>query len=354
MNIAVIGAGNGGQAMAGHFALLGHKVTLYNRSLEKLYPLCRTKTITLSEAIRGIGLLFKITDDIGDAIRDVELIMITTTADAHVELAVKMATYVSPEQVIVLNPGRTLGAYMFSRELYKHFQDHVYIAETQSLLYACRLQMPGSVNIYGVKKNVLVAAYPTKDTLHVLNILNVLSDSFTPAKNVLQTSLENIGAVFHPSVIIFNASAIERGDIFYFYKDMTQSVARFIELLDYERLEIGKACGLKLLPVSEWVSTAYEKIEGSTLLEKIQHNPAYYKIPAPSSINCRLLLEDVPTGILPLSELGELSGVHTPLMNSILNLSKVLLNNQFIDSGRTLKNLGLKNYTFPQFIRLFS
>lgn len=39
MEISIIGAGNGGQAMAAHFTMLGHKVRLYNRSLDKIIPI---------------------------------------------------------------------------------------------------------------------------------------------------------------------------------------------------------------------------------------------------------------------------------------------------------------------------
>ena len=33
---AIIGAGNGGMAMAGHLAIMGYPVNLYNRTAEKL------------------------------------------------------------------------------------------------------------------------------------------------------------------------------------------------------------------------------------------------------------------------------------------------------------------------------
>ena len=36
--ICVLGAGHGGMAMAGHLAMAGYKVNLYNRSEERLEP----------------------------------------------------------------------------------------------------------------------------------------------------------------------------------------------------------------------------------------------------------------------------------------------------------------------------
>lgn len=71
----------------------------------------------------------------------------------------------------------------------------------------------------------------------------------------------------------------------------------------------------------------------------MQNNPAYYKIQAPSKLESRLITEDVPTGILPMVELGKISGVPTPLLKSVLHISEALLERDFNVDGRTLKNL---------------
>jgi opine dehydrogenase len=87
------------------------------------------------------------------------------------------------------------------------------------------------------------------------------------------------------------------------------------------------------------VSYAYPGIIGDSLCDKMKNNPAYYKILAPTKLDNRLLTEDIPTGILPLVELGKISGVPTPLMESVLNISESLLLRNFHTEGRTIKNL---------------
>lgn len=352
MKISIIGAGNGGQAMAGHFAILGHQVSLYNRTAEKITGIATQKSIILNEAIRGIGHLHCVTAELAEATDQAELIMIATTADAHKELAEKIARFVREGQVIVLNPGRTLGAFEFGNTLRKHTNKKVYVAEAQSLIYACRAELPGQVRVIGVKQNVLLAAYPHSHTDHVLNVVNAIYPCFVKARSILETSLENIGAILHPSVILFNAAAIERGQGFYFYNDMTPSVASFLEQIDKERLLVGEAYGIRLKPVSDWVSYAYGGISGSELCDKIKNNPAYYKILAPKNLYSRLLLEDIPTGILPLMELGRLAGLRTPLMESVFQISESLLKMDFKTQGRTLQNLGVDKITKDEFLRL--
>lgn len=351
MKITILGAGNGGQAMAGHFTMLGHEVCLYNRSESRIEPLLKSREIRLIEALTGCTRIHKLTSDLDVAVRFADLIMITTTADAHRDLANGMAEFLRDGQTIVLNPGRTLGAYEFSAIVRGKTKKSVTIAEAQSLIYACRVEATGTVRVIGVKDNVLLAAYPTIDTDEALNTLNSIYPCFVKAENVLITSLENIGAIFHPAVVMFNAATIERGQGFYFYNDMTPAIADFLEQLDTERLNIGKAFGINLKPAVEWVSFAYKGIHGNTLCEKMRNNPAYFKILAPAALHSRLLMEDIPTGILPFIELAGMVGVKVPLMESVFNVSQALLKADFRKTGRTLKRLGLEGLSAKAFLK---
>ena len=56
--IAVIGAGHGGLAMAGHLALMGHKVNLYNRSEERLWGVKSSGTIEVTGSVFLLRWLF--------------------------------------------------------------------------------------------------------------------------------------------------------------------------------------------------------------------------------------------------------------------------------------------------------
>lgn len=342
MKIAVIGAGNGGQAISAYCAMRGEEVFLYDRSQDLINDLSAKKFIRLKGQIQGKGEIYKFTTDLSEAIVDADVVMIVTTADAHGILANNMAPYLKNEQVIILNPGRTGGALEFKANLKKiGFNKRIYIAEAQTLVYASRINEVGVVNIIGVKENVLLSALPSSDTSFVIDKIKGLYDCFKPAKNVLVTSLENIGAIFHPSVVLFNAAAIERGDDFYFYKDMTPSIAEFIEKVDAERLSVGKSYGIDLISAKDWVSFAYGGIKGDSLCERMKNNPAYSEILAPHSLYCRQILEDMPTGFVPLLEFGRLAGIEMPIFNSVLHICSELLKIDFVKTGRTLDKMGL-------------
>lgn len=342
MKVAVIGAGNGGQAIAGYLAMQAYDVALYDIVVEKIDELKKLGGIELEGRIKGFGKVGCLTTDIEEAIKGAEIIMVTTVANAHRAVAKSIAPFIEEGQVIILNPGRTCGALVFKQTLTdcgctKRF----YLGEAQTLVYACRVVENGRVNVIGIKDEVLLSGLPAADTYYILEKINPIYPSFMKTDNVLRTSLENIGAMFHPCVLLFNAATIERNEMFWFYRDMTEQVAEFIEKFDAERLAVGKAYGIDLLGVKDWIKFAYKDTVGDSLCERMKNNPAYHDIKSPSTIFTRQLTEDIPTGVLPIMELGKAAGVETPLLGSMIHICEALLGQDLHTNGRNLKNLGL-------------
>lgn len=355
MKYAVLGAGNGGQAISAWLSMQGHEVFLYEIVEERVDALSKRKEIRLQGAIEGLGHISNVTNDIHSAVRGADVIMVVTTANAHAAVASDLASDLVDGQLVLLNPGRTGGALEFKRTLNAcGCKARVYVAEAQTLIYAARLVEDGVVNIIGVKDKVLLSAVPATDTQYVLDKVSPDFPMFSAAKNVLRTSLENIGAMFHPCVLLFNAATIERNDVFWFYRDMTPQIAEFIERFDNERLAVGRAYGIELLSVSEWISYAYPGTPGDTLCEKMKNNPAYHDIKSPSTIFTRQLTEDIPTGVLPIMELGEVAGVEVPLLKSMVSICGNLLGIDFRKKGRTLEHLGLAGKTKEEIIEYLS
>ena len=199
MKISIIGAGNGGQAIAGYLILIGYDISLYDIDANRIAQLKDKGGIELMGKLQGFGRVQCITTDISEAIHDVEIIIVATVANAHANVAKSMAPYLLDGQIVILSPGRTCGALVFKRALVKAgCTRRIYLAEAQTLVYACRIIEDGRVNIIGVKDEVLLSALPSSDTDYVLEKIKPIYPCFTKAVNVLQTSLENIGAMFHP------------------------------------------------------------------------------------------------------------------------------------------------------------
>ena len=168
--VAVLGAGHGGQAMAGHLALQGVAVNVYNRSSARLAAMQEQGGVYVEGVVKGFGRLRTITSDLATALADAELIMVVVPASAHRQIAQACAPHLRDGQIIILNPGRTGGALEFAATLRaKGCTAQIKLAETQTLVYSCRLAAPGRVRILSLKRRVLLAALPATNTADVLS-----------------------------------------------------------------------------------------------------------------------------------------------------------------------------------------
>ncbi|HEY8393046.1 MAG TPA: NAD/NADP octopine/nopaline dehydrogenase family protein [Capillibacterium sp.] len=352
--ICVLGAGHGGMAMAGHLGMAGYKVHLYNRSEERLEPVRLMGGIELSGVIEGFGPVELATTDVATAIRDVELLMVVVPANGHAFIAEQVAPHLRDGQYILLNPGRTGGALEFRAVLKRvGCQAQVVLGEAQTLLYASRNINPAQVRIFGIKNNVPVAALPGNRTAELVTKLRTIFPQFVPGDNVLKTSLNNIGAIFHPALTVLNAARIEstRGEFQFYMEGVTPSVARVLEALDAERVAVAAALGIRAMSAREWLYMAYDA-PGKTLFEAMRNNPGYKGINAPSMVDHRYLWEDVSMSLVPIAALGKHLKVATPTIDNIIHLASLMTQTDYWAEGRTIEKMGLAGLTVAEIRRL--
>lgn len=342
LKYAVIGAGCGGQAIAGYLASGNFDVTLYNRSLGRIEPLIETKMIRLKGAIKGRGGLSYAGTDLSRALENRDIIMVVTTADGHKEIAGKMAPFLKNGQTIILNPGRTFGALEVDRAIReKGFFGNIIVAEANTLVYATRVHTPGIAVIKGVKREVSIAALRAHNTSSVLSKTQSAFPQFTAARSILETSFGNIGAVFHPVIILFNIDRIRNGKLFDFYIDgVTKKVAAAIEKVDNEIRHVAQALGAVPLSVTEWLASRYG-LRGTDIYSMIRSNPTYQGIESPETLDHRYLWEDIPTGLVPISSFGKALNIKTEMIDHLIDLGSELLGRDFRNQGRTVGTLGL-------------
>lgn len=354
--VAVIGAGNGGTAIAGYLASCGVKVNLCDLFPQYLEGIQKADGIDLTyDGNTSHQTLNLITEDVGSAIQGVHLIMVVTPSFTHKMIAEACYSQLSDGQVVVLNPGRTGGALEFLNTVRsKGCKADITIAETQTLIYACRKTGSSSVKIYSVKKEVDLGAFPANRTEKVLELLTPFYPQFAPAKNCLETSLSNIGALFHPSPVLLNIGRIESDpdDFRYYWDGISPSVSVLIKSIDLERRAVAQAYGVHILSAEEWLEQSYDTY-GDNLYELIQHNEGYGDIKAPKTIDARYVTEDVPMSLVPISELGRIAGVPTPNTDAVIQLTSTIYKTNFRAQGRCIKNMGLEGMTKEQVAHFF-
>lgn len=347
---AVVGAGPGGLATAAHISLLGFTVNLFNRTNERIEHIARRRGITVSGVVDGFAKLNKITTSPKEAIEDAKIVIIVTPAYAHKEIATIIAPHLKDGQLVILTPGRTGGAIEFDNVLRKsNVKAKITIAETQTILYTCRPGETSDTNILALKKKVSFSAFPAVKTSEVASHLTAIFPQYVAATDVLETGLNNIGCILHPTPTLLNIGWIEtpRTCFKYYYEAITPSVARILELLDEERLSVARCLGTKATSTREWLNETYGA-SGQNLYEAIQHNKYYETIDAPETIQHRYILEDVPTGLVPISSLGAKFGVDTPLTDKITDMASLACSIDFRKVGRTVSSLGIDSYNVEQ------
>jgi opine dehydrogenase len=351
----VLGAGHGGLAMAGHLAINGFKVNLYNRKRTRIKPVIQRKGIKVEGEVKGFGKIELASTSIQDCIKGVDVLMVVVPAYAHPFIAETCAPYLKENQVVILNPGRTGGALEFYNVLkQKKLKRFPFIAEAQTFLYASRALGPAHARIFSIKNSVPLATLPAYWIPGVLKIINRAFPQFIPGDNIFKTSFENIGAIFHPALTILNAGWIEStyGDFEYYIKGASHSVAQVLEKLDKERLDVAAALGIKVMSARAWLYTAYSAA-GNNLHEAIQDNPGYLGLKAPDRLHHRYVDEDVPMSLVPLASIGDMLKVETPTIKSIIRIASIMRGIDFWKIGRTVQNLGIKGMTIKE-IRLLA
>ena len=339
----VLGAGPGGMAMAGHLALTGCIVNLFNRSPERIAAVQARGGIDVTGSVHGFARLNCITTDAAEAMASADILMVVTPATAHRDIAETVAPHVKDGQVLVLNPGRTGGALEVAQVLHlRNPAVRPYLAEAQTLLYAARMTNPGQVHIHGIKNSVPLATLPAYQIADILPAISKVLPQFVPGDNVLKTSLDNIGAVFHPAITILNAGRIEdtHGDFQYYVQGVTPAVASVLEAVDRERVAVACALGIRATTAREWLYLAYDAA-GKTLLDAMRANPGYAGIKAAGTIQHRYISEDVPTSLVPIASIGEMLGVPTPGIRAVIHMASLMHGVDYWAEGRTVQRLGL-------------
>jgi opine dehydrogenase len=308
--------------------------------------------IQVDGAVEGFGPISLASTEMAPVIDGADIIMVIAPAIYHRTIAAEMARSMTPEQIVFIHPGATFGAIEF-RQVFSEAGlpvEKMAIAEAQSLLYACRATAPGHTTINGMKKRLAVAAVPASKTEDALAIIADAFPQMHGASNVFETSLTNLNAIMHPAPSILNVSMIESGREWEYYRDgITPTIGRFLEEMDKERVALGGALGLELKDVKQLYREFYGA-EAETLSEIVRSVDAYKGISGQHRLDTRYVLEDIPTGLVPMVSLSRQLGLKAEMMDTICHLGSYLIGRDLITEGRTTQRLGLDGMSAKELV----
>jgi len=132
---------------------------------------------------------------------------VVVPSSAHADIAKICAPYLKDGQIVVLHPGRTCGAIEFVKVMRDNgCTADVVVAEAETFIYASRSDGPAQARIFRIKEAVPLAALPATRTRMFLKRFMRLIPNLSMGGNVLQTGLNNMGAIFHPALTLLNAA----------------------------------------------------------------------------------------------------------------------------------------------------
>ena len=340
--IAIIGAGNLGQAMAAHMALCGHEVSIYNRTKARIDEINERGGILIEGVVEGFAKMKLASPNIGDVIPGRDMVMVTVPASSHAKIAEIGAEYFEDGQVIVLHPGHTFGAIEFFNVLEKKgVKKELTYSEIQTSLITSRLTGKARVCASGIKTRLPISVFPADHGFDKIEVLFEIYPSSIRAKDVLKTGMDNLNASVHPAVTLLNLGQIDRAEEFLYYWDgFTPAVSKMVEAVDQERVELALALKVDPITIRGFFETAYSTT-GDELWQKVQSNEAYRNITAPKKVNTRLITEDLPTGLVPYSSLGKELGIKTPTIDAFIEIANAIFDTDFRVGGRTMESMGL-------------
>jgi len=355
MTVAILGGGHGGHCMAADLTLRGFKVNFFEHpNFENNFKkVLQNKSIELCGPIKkGLPKINLVTTNIKEAIEKVDIIHLVVPASAHDIFFSHLMPDLSDGQTIIL-----WAADLGSLRLNKILKDNgikkkLNIYETHTLAYGTRLREPGVVELSMVARQINIAALPASKTDKTLNTLKEMFPVLNPVQNVIAVAFSNPNPVVHPVGIIFNVGRIEylKGDWNMHTQGFTQKVLEYSKSVYGEIVQVAAQMGIKIFHYKESDFDSFSNISGAHFFAPEGMEQALSKMRGPSIVNGRHLMEDLPYGLLPVSELGKKVGVKTPAIDGMINVASILCAQNFWDTGRTLKSLGLDQMTKAQIL----
>ncbi len=351
MKVAVLGAGHGGLATAGHISLKGHSVRLFSFYKKEIDPVAERGGIKLEGGVEGFAELDLLTTSVDEAVSGADLIMAILPALAHRNMAALLSGCLEDGQALLLSPARSGGAL----EVYQVFRRYclekkVLLGECQTFLYATESRGPAHVEIMKVKDRVRAAALPATGTQQLMQIMQEVYPEYAAATNVLETSINNTGAVVHPAPMLLNSGLLERaakGEDLRYYRDIiTKYICdNVMEKIDREKSDIARALGVPVLDIRGWYKECYG-VEGEDMYSTLQNNHYYEGFSAPKHVlGYHHVLDEVPNSLVPLACFGDALGLDMAMTEAMIGLASAMLDCDFWTEGRTLDKLGVEEMT---------
>lgn len=358
MKAAVIGTGNIGLATAGHLALLGHEVRLFEfpefkdsvRVVEEK-GFIEVESHEANKLPSGRAPLAYAGTDLSKTLSGADFVVSAVPSYGEAKVAEACAPYLKSGQNVFLASGYMYGSVEFLQTLREHGnKSEVAAVEMNNSIYAGQKSDGNKVSIGCYKKGLGMASFPGKKGGEIIDFIHQVYPEAVLWESVFGIGISNPSVPIHAGVMVFNPSYVEQAAKVMLYHEgehlraFGEAAGRAFDDMDRERLALA---GTSLVgPLEPWARIflnwyEYQGARGERIHEIMRSNPGLAKALLPKTFNHRYLTEDVCAGLIPLIELLDRSGLPADVCRAVLHLSSSLSGIDLEKSARTLKALGL-------------
>ena len=358
--ISVLGGGPDARLLAALCLSEGAEVTLFSAYGAELSLLAQSSGISLqgegpvgTYQVDRKGSSLRTTAELDAAVRTAQVIFLTGPIHKQRTYAMVLADHLSDGQVLVLAPGRSLGAVETAWLLrIGGCTVDVTLVEVQGLPYWFRAE--GACLTISQTAPMAAATLP-RGRDDVLEALSPLLPNVLPVESVLASGFSDLSAVVEIPALILGGAAMGSGgpDVPMggvplvanqtFASLIGPDQRAVVHGLADERRRIAAAFGVRNLPTTDaWVATfaGAERGVGSR--------------PIPDRQTSRSLMRDGVLGsLVPLVSAGELAGIPSPLTSSLISISDRVLGADVAAAGRRLETIGISAADVDQARRIF-
>lgn len=358
--IAVLGGGADARLIAALSLAENCDVTLFSAYGKELELLRASSGIALrgagplgSYSVDGGEASVALTAELDAAVDGAEAIFLTGPIHKQRTYAMVLADHLSDGQVLVLAPGRSLGAVEAAWMLrLGGCTADVTLLETQGLPFWYRAE--GTVLTLSDRAPVAAATLPRGRSEAIAGLSHIMPN-LMEVDSVVASGFADLSAAVEIPALILGGAGLATGGITVpmggvpldenetFAALIGPDQMRLIHALAAERHAVARAFGVRTLPdTNDWITqyTGTAKGDGTR--------------PVPDRDTARVMLRDGVIGsLVPLCSAATLAGIAVPQTQAMITLSGAILDADVAASGRRLETMGITADTIDDARRHF-
>lgn len=346
--VAVLGGGDDARLLAALALSGGCDVTLFSAYGHELEAMRASSGI----ALRGAGPVgsyhvdrgdasVKLTAELDAAVQGAEVIFLTGPIHKQRTYAMVLADHLAAGQILVLAPGRSLGAVETAWNLrLGGCSAEVVIVEVQGLPFWYRAE---GATLHLAEAGPMTAATLPRGRSDVIASLTALLPNLRAAESVMATGFGDLSAAVEIPALLMGGPAMGTGGVSVpmggvplpendtFAALIGPDQRRLIAVLAEERRSVARAYGVRDLPETDaWIAQYAGAAKGNDARA------------VPDADAARMMMRDGVIGSLaPLASAAKAAGVEVPQTCALMAMVGAVLDADIAAAGRRLDTMGL-------------